>query len=212
MPYLCAMRPYLLLLLSLCAFPALAQLGIKGGIHTTRVSTEKLEIFNPGTFRPFELDVNEIRVGYQFGAYYRIYLDQFVIQPEVVLNTHSSRYTFQELGFQQALEENYQFLDIPVMFGYDFGVLNLFAGPVGHIFMGSTSELKDLDGYKQNWEKLTWGWQAGLSFDIWRLNLDLRYEGNFYRYGEHIEFFGNSYNFSNRPNRIITAVGFRFGS
>lgn len=96
------------------------------------------------------------------------------------------------------------------MLGVDMGILNIQAGPVGHVFINSSSELNSFDGIQSKWEDLSWGWQAGIGFDIWKFNLDLRYEGNLYRYGDHLSFFGQKYTLSNQPSRIITSLGFVF--
>ena len=39
-----------------------------------------------------------------------------------------------------------------------------------------------------------------------RVQLDLRYEGNFNKYGDHIEFFDDAYHFSNNPARLMLNV------
>ncbi len=189
---------------------AQVKLGIKGGFNTTQLNPEKLYLYNPVTFQNFSLEVKDARYGVHFGALLKIYIEKFYLQPEIVLNSNTTTYTFQDLSINKVLEENYQFIDFPLMLGYDMGVLNLFGGPVGHVHISSTSEMSDLAGYDPKWSDVQWGWQAGVGFDIWKLNLDLRYEGNFYNYGNHIRFFGNSYDFSDKPSRIITSITFIF--
>jgi hypothetical protein len=194
--------------------PLSAQLGIKGGFYTVQLNPQDLSIFNPNTLREFTFGVKDTRFGFHIGAMYKIRMDKFFLQPELVLNSNTTTFTFKDLNVEKQLEESYQYLDLPLMAGFDLGVLNLFAGPVGHWFIGSTSEFNDEfgEGYRQRWQDITLGWQAGLSFDIGRFNIDLRYEGNFYRFGEHMVFFGDKYNFQDRPSRVITSIGFMFGS
>jgi hypothetical protein len=193
------------------ALPAFGQLGIKGGIHTTQINPEGIRITDPTTFQEFGLEVAEARFGFLIGTMLKIRMDKFFIQPEVVLNSNSTKYTWTDDLVTRAFEESYQYLDIPLMFGFDLGVLNLFGGPISHIFLSSTSELKNLEGFREDWDSVRWGWQAGMSFDIWRLNLDIRYEGNLYRFGDHLNFFGQDFNFDQRPNRIVTTVGLMLG-
>lgn len=192
---------------------ASAQLTIKGGVYTTQISSDSIGIDIPLSLTDYYLAVQKSRLGFLIGANYKIKMNSFFIQPEVLINSSSTQYTITEPNLvSKSLEESYQFLDIPLMFGFDIGVLNLFGGPVSHIFLGSSSELNNIEGYKENQTDLKWGWQAGLGFDIWRLNLDIRYEGNFYNYGDHINFFGTQYDFRSRPTRIITTLGLRLGS
>lgn len=203
------MRIVLISLLALIIHmaPTFGQLGIKGGIHTTQINPDGIRITDPNTLQEFGLEVAEARFGFLIGTMVKIRMNSFFIQPEVLLNSNSTKYTWTDDLVTKAYEENYQYLDIPLMLGFDLGVLNLFGGPIGHIFLGSTSELKNLDGFREDWEKVKWGWQAGMSFDIWRFNLDLRYEGNLYRFGDHIRFYGQEFNFDQRPHRIVTTLG-----
>lgn len=205
----------ILLVLALCfglSGSLFAQLGIKGGFYTVQINPDDLNIFNPNTLRDFSFGVKEARYGFHIGALYKIRFDKFFLQPELLINSNTTTFTFKDLNVERQLEESYQYLDLPLMAGFDLGVLNLFGGPVAHYFVGSTSEFTDEfgDGYRQSWNDLAMGWQAGLSFDIGRFNIDLRYEGNFYRFGEHMVFFGEKYNFRDRPTRVITSLGFNF--
>lgn len=193
----------------LAALPLHSQvkLGIKGGINTTQISPKEINLTQPSSIT---LAVKDARYGIHLGALLKVKMGKFFLQPEVLLNSSTTTYTYSDLNVDRVLEESYQFVDLPLLLGFDLGVLNLNAGPVGHVFVSSTSELKNLDGYKQKWNEMHWGWQAGLSFDIWRFNLDLRYEGNFYNYGDHVTFFGQTYDFKDTPSRVLTSLGFMF--
>ena len=65
------------------------------------------------------------------------------------------------------------------MIGFKSGALRLNAGPVGHLHLASTSQLTKISGYSENFEKLKWGWQAGMGFDFWIITIDLANKGNF---------------------------------
>ena len=201
----------LFLALALSPLTGQVNLGIKAGFNTTQVNPENLSIMDPGTFETFGLEVREAKYGIHLGVYLKAHIGEtFFIQPEVLLNSNSTSYMLTALSTEQVLEENFQYIDIPFMLGWDFGVFNIQAGPVGHVFLSSTSELNSLAGFQSKWEDLLWGWQAGIGFDIWRFNLDIRYEGNFYKYGDHVQFFGQQYNFSDSPKRVITSLSFLF--
>ena len=77
--------------------------------------------------------------------------------------------------------------------GCKFGPLRLMAGPEGHVFLNSTSGLLDIDGYRQDFKGLTLGWQGGVGLDLWNLVVDIRYQGNFNNFGDHITFLGQEY-------------------
>ena len=68
----------------------------------------------------------------------------------------------------------------------------------------------EIDGYEENFKKLLWGWQAGMGFDFWILTIDLRYEGNFSKFGNHIKFGNKNYSFSDNPQRLIASLGVAF--
>jgi len=96
------------------------------------------------------------------------------------------------------------------MMGFKFGPLRLQGGPVGHVFLNSTSELFDIEGYDQKFDEMTFGYQAGVGLDIWKLVLDVKYEGNFNKTGDHIVFAGQQFNFDQTPGRLLVSVGFAF--
>ena len=56
---------------------------------------------------------------------------------------------------------------------------------------------------------MTWGWLGGITVGKGRVSADLRYEGNFSKQGNHINFFGDQYNFSNNPSRLVFNLNFK---
>lgn len=208
-------HPLYLLLWCLLFLPmqSFAQLkaGIKVGFNSTQLTNSKeIQYQDPQGIEEFALRIKEAKYGFHLGAYLKGYIGKFFIQPEVLLNSNTTTYNFSTSLTDRVLSETYQYLDIPFMLGVDMGILNIQAGPVGHVFINSSSELGSAAGIQEKWDDLSWGWQAGIGFDIWKFNLDLRYEGNFYRYGDHLTFFGENYTISNQPSRIITSLGFVF--
>ena len=154
-----------------------------------------------------------VLMGFLGGAVFQLKLGKFVIQPEVLFNTSKVNYSISNRNFSLAdtlLSESYQDLDIPLMLGFKSGIIRLIAGPVGHLHLSSTSELFQIDSYQSNFEKLQYGWQAGLGLDIWKFMIDVRYEGNFSKFGDHISFGGRRYNFNDNPTRLIGTIGLLF--
>ena len=190
---------------------AQVKFGIRGGLSTTQLNEEKISLSN-GSFETLGLAIKDADYGVHLGVFLQGKIGAFVIQPEVLFNSSSVNFRVDGSGqsFDQVFKEKYQFIDIPVLLGAKFGPLRLNAGPVGHIFVNSSSDLLQFDQYKQHFETLTLGWQGGIGLDIWSLLIDLRYEGNFNKFGDHIQFGGNQYQFSQTPGRFIASVGIAF--
>ncbi|MDO8367403.1 MAG: outer membrane beta-barrel protein [Saprospiraceae bacterium] len=182
-------------------------LGLKGGINTQINHPDDITIGN-GADPNFNFGVNGRNFGTQFGGYMR-FGNKFFIQPEVLFNSNKIDYKIGESGVGEVIKnEKYQYLDIPVLMGVKLGPVRLQAGPVGHYFLNSRSELTDYNGYEARFKQMTWGWQGGLNVGFKRISLDFRYEGNFSKQGEHITFFGDQYNFSDSPARFIVGLNF----
>ncbi len=182
-------------------------LGLKGGLNTQINHPDDITIGNGGDPN-LNFGVDGRNFGTQFGAYMR-FGNKFFVQPEVLFNSNKTDYKIGASGVGEVIKnEKYQFLDIPVLMGVKLGPVRLQAGPVGHYFLKSTSELTDFDGYEARFKQMTWGWQGGLNIGFKRISLDLRYEGNFSKQGNHITFFGDQYNFSDSPARLIVGLNF----
>ncbi|MCB0705043.1 MAG: PorT family protein [Saprospiraceae bacterium] len=195
--------------------PLTAQLsfGLKAGVGTTDVDVTALKV-GQGAADELVFQLENANFGLHAGIFIQAKIGSFLIQPEVLFNSSSAdfRVTDNRSGqmVENILREKYQNLDIPLMMGFKLGPVRLMGGPVGHIFLQSESELTSVDGYEQMFDKLTYGWQAGLGIDIWKIMIDLRYEGNFDNYGNHISVGGTHYSFDKAPSRIIGSIGFRF--
>jgi hypothetical protein len=194
---------------ALFAFSAQAQffsLGLKAGMNTQVNAQNDINIGNGDG--SFNLGLDGRQFGTQFGGYMR-FGNKIFVQPEVLFNSNKIDYKIGESSLGEVIKnEKYQYLDVPVLAGVKLGTVRLQAGPVGHYFLKSTSELTDFDGYEARFKQMTWGWQGGMNVAFGRLSLDLRYEGNFAKQGEHITFFGNQYAFSDAPARVLVGLNF----
>ncbi len=192
----------LLVLLSTNAHAQFA-VGLRGGIHTQTAKPEDLPL--PGNNG---ISVKDFKFGTQFGAWVRIG-NRFFIQPELTFNSNRTDFQFsQPNGVMTVVKEQYTNFDLPLLLGAKVGPVRLFVGPVGHLFLSSKSELADLQQFDENWKALTWGWQGGLGASFGRIGLDLRYEGGFDQYGEHLQFLGDNVKFSDNPGRLVLGVTF----
>jgi len=193
-------------ILLLCAAAAQAQFafGLKGGFQTQLKNPEDITIGTGDT--SFSFGVDDLKFGTQFGAWFRIGNTVF-LQPEIIFNSNRTDFRIGETSAGDIVKsERYQNLDIPVLVGVTAGPIRLHAGPVGHYFLSSKSELTDVKGYAERWKQFTWGWQAGLALGTGRISADIRYEGNFNKFGDQVTFFGDKYAFSNNPARLVLAL------
>jgi len=208
-----------LLLFAVCflAFQSLQaqfKMGVKGGLSTMDVVPGELILSNSDAVRDLGISVSEANYGMHLGFFMQAKVGNFFIQPEVLFNSNTVEYKVQDFRGGNTIEliksESFQKLDLPLMMGLKYGPLRLQGGPVAHVHINSRSELFDIDGYGQKFDEMTWGYQAGVGLDLWKLMIDLRYEGNFQKFGDHITFFDQDFNFDNSPGRFVASVGISF--
>ena len=188
--------------------------GLKFGLHTYEVDKEQLNIFDKDNVEELGLVLENANYGIHGGLMLQINLGAIYLQPELLYNSNTVEFTLKDLTsnspFEGIKKEKYQYMDIPITMGARLGPLRIGAGPVGHIFLQSTSDLLDLEGYSQDFKSMTLGWQGGIGLDILNAHLDVRYEGNFSNFGDHISWNGNKYEFSQTPSRLIASLGISF--
>jgi hypothetical protein len=177
-------------------------LGIKGGISS--------QVNKPGGIQiagdhPIALSVKDFKYGTQIGGFMRIG-NKFFFEPEVLVNSNKTDYTVKTSLGEVIKNERYNYLDMPLLLGFSFGPFRLSGGPVGHYFISSTSELTDVQGYSAKFKQMEWGWLTGLTIGRGRISADIRYESNFSKFGDHMNFFGQPYHFSSNPARFIVAL------
>ncbi len=188
--------------------------GVRGGLSTMDISTKELIIKNKNDINQLGISINDANYGVHLGFFAQAKLGKFFIQPEVLFNSNSVEYKLNDFteaaGFSTLKKESFQNLDLPIMIGAKFGPLRLQGGPVGHVFINSKSELFDIDGYSQKFDNMTWGYQAGIGLDLWKFIIDLKYEGSFSDFGDHMVFDGKGYSFDDTPGRFIASLGIAF--
>ena len=159
--------------------------GVKGGICKYDYGTRILKISD---LKTLDLNIVDEKVGFLGGLVIQMRFNKFIIQPEVLFNTNKVNYVIRNQNFSLAdslLSESYNNLAIPL-------------------------DLFDISGYEQQFNKFEYGWQAGIGIDFWKIMIDLRYEGNFSKFGDHISIDGKKYSFSERPARLIGTIGLLF--
>lgn len=213
------MKKLMILLLCLTMAQAAVQAQIKYGLKIG-ISTPDIKPADVMALRfksgadSFSLKVNDANYGFHAGGWVRLKLGSIYLQPEVLFNSSKVQYNVNKLkgtALTDSLRsERFNNLDIPILIGFKLGSFRINAGPVGHIHLSSSSELSELADYKASFQSATWGYQAGIGLDFGKLGLDLRYEGNFNKFGEHITFGGNKYEFSKAPTRMTLAAAYNF--
>jgi hypothetical protein len=194
-----------LMLVGLSANAQLIAFGLKGGVNS---QVEKPKDILVMADTAFNFGVKNFKFGTQFGAYLRLG-NKIFIQPEILLNSNKTDYKVSDGHLGEIVKtERYQNLDMPILVGFKVGFIRVNAGPVGHYFLNSNSELTDFKGYSERFKKMTWGYQAGITIGTGRISADIRYEGNFSNAGNQVNFYGQSYSFANTPSRLIVGINF----
>ncbi len=188
--------------------------GARFGISTPDIKPGDVDSLRFGLSArdSFKLKVSDANYGYHFGIWGRLKIGGFYIQPEVVFNSSTVEYKVGRLfsAIDSVRSETFRKLDVPIMLGTRLGSFRLNAGPVAHIQLNSSSDLTTSLGITESFKSSTWGWQAGIGFDAARVGIDLRYEGNFSNFGNHIVIGGKPYEFSKAPSRFIASVAIAF--
>lgn len=187
--------------------------GVKFGLSAPYISPEDIAVNYDGV-NYYDIKVDRAAYGVHAGLFLEATMGHFFIQPELLFNSSTvnylvdTLYTFSEASAR--VTETYRQLDMPLMMGFKAGVLRIGVGPVGHLHVSSESDFDGYEGYQPDFEKFTYGWQAGIGFDFWKLHFDVRYESNQAQFGDHLTFFGKDYDFATDNSRFIGSVGLSF--
>lgn len=213
-------RILVVLFLAFATVQAQAQLfkaGIKVGVATPDIKPGDLDSvrFTSGSDQ-LKIKVSNASYGFHFGAWARVGIGNFFVQPDLLFNSSNTDYTVSRLKngvwLDSVRNERYLNLDMPIMLGYKVKALRLMAGPVAHFKVGSNSDLTELANlnYKSEFAAARWGFQGGLGLAFGNLGIDLRYETNFFKYANHITFNGTPVEFSGSPARFLVQASYAF--
>ncbi|MEM9929661.1 MAG: outer membrane beta-barrel protein [Bacteroidota bacterium] len=191
---------------------AQVEFGLKAGLATESLQEERFDLSRTGR-ENLSLALSEGNYGFQFGALLRVpFSDRFGLQTEVTLNSASAEFRFDDPDQQvtQVFKERYNDINIPLMASWRLAFLRLNAGPVGHFFVSSASDLVDAEGRERTFDSFNLGYTMGASIDISRITIDVRYDGNFSRYGEDFAIAGETFRVDQAPKRWVGSVAYRF--
>ena len=191
------------------AFTANAQfsMGLKAGLISPQEQYKGITVGSGET--AYDVAVNDIKFGTLVGGYMR-FGRRIYLQPEVTFQTNRTDYTVSAAGTGESVikRSSYQNLQIPLAMGLKMGPFRFHAGPVANYFLKANAGLSDINGFNETWKELTWGWLGGMTVGNGRLSADLRFEGNFNKFGDQISFLGQDYNFSQRPMSFAFALNY----
>jgi hypothetical protein len=180
--------------------------GLKAGINLSQLRGNDLSLSSGTAFRFAD---NSNRATGLVGGVFARFGQTVYLQPEVLLSQKGGR--FQLNNAQDLVDVRFTNLDVPVLIGLKVGdVLRINLGPVASVPLRDNGSLRDsfeIYATQENaFRRTTFGYQAGVGFDFDRLNLDLRYEGNFndaFRVN-----FANSAQFAGKTNLWQATLGY----
>jgi hypothetical protein len=177
------------------------RVGIRGGVYSTRI--KDLNGSN------YEIEFNGIpKMGYHVGIVSQVALGHFFIQPELLYCDISSDI----VKGKDLTDLEIRKLDLPVMLGYKWAAFKIQAGPVASVIIDDTGELTAFTNYGLLLKQATIGYQAGFGFDISRLSLDFKYEGNLSKWFDAVKIGGNTMEFDARESQLIFSIGLFFNN
>jgi len=182
------------------SFAQLFTFGPRVGVTSSQVSVDDFES-------------GDRAVGLQAGIFARVKLGPVYVQPEVLFtNGGGETIGVDGAGLEQVTEYNFNRLDVPVLLGFKTGPFRINAGPVASLMLNaeSTSSINNLtNDVTDNYSNATIGFQAGVGLDLWKLIIDLKYEGSLGAITDDVTVGGQTFNADQRQNQIILAVGFK---
>ena len=181
--------------------------GIKGGLNISNVKASEI-LTDDYRINPAASG----NLGYHIGGFFRASLVGIFIQPELYFSSISSEYKVEDLSgtVGQLVNQKIGRIDVPVLVGVKLGTFRLGLGPVGSIIVSDQSDLTDITGYEATLKSATFGYQLGAGLDIWKLGIDLRYEGGLTKLGDQLDIGGHTINLDNRVRQIIISLAINF--
>lgn len=205
------MKKFLLILfLSAFALPADAQffqLGIRGGLSSYNVGYRDFTSLNN-----ISIESNS-ELGMHLGFYTRVQLLGFYVQPELLYTRTGSSLTTTNVTTNNSntSELMLQRIDVPVLVGKRFfGIARANVGPVfSSLIRADLTENNIKNNISNVYNDNSVGFQIGVGVDIWKLIVDLKYEGSLGKFGESIVANGQSFRTDARPSQWLLSVGYR---
>lgn len=191
------------------------QLGAKAGLSSSQLKVS--ETFIQGEDQEtIYYKGGEAVLGWHLGLYSRIKIWKIYLQPELLYSSTGGKIKVSSDGidFPDVGKFKIDRLDIPVLAGfYITKSFRIYTGPsFSYVISEKSAWNTTKDVFKQDFQKGTIGYQAGIGFDISTFSLDLKYEGNLSTLGKSVSIPGTDIHFDTdlRNPQLILSMGFRF--
>ena len=148
----------------------------------------------------------EPNTAFHVGAYTRVKILSFFVQPELLYTSHPSTIAFSDGVEEVDVLVNYNRLDLPVLIGFTFGPLRLNAGPMLCTTLGSSD---DNDVVEFDFAGATFGYQYGIGLDLGNFLIDLKAEGSWDQAIQSMSAGGESYELNGKSRQVLLSIGYR---
>lgn len=190
-------------LTTLLSSAQLFEVGVRGGVNLFDIEVKDFE--DPNMMIE-SVESGDRKLGYHFGAYGRLNLPFFFVQPELLYTFQNSEITYTDNGgSQKSLEIDYSRFDVPVLVGTKLGPVRFGLGPV------ATFAINSPDGaFNKSLKDATFGYQLGVGLDLGPLRIEARYEGPLSNLANEVVIDGQTYRADARSNMIMIGLGYNF--
>ena len=183
--------------------------GLRGGISSSQVKINE-------TSEGLKISTGDNKFGYHIGVFAQIILHKkWVVQPELLFTSSGGNIDLSDgTSINEVWNLSFNQLDIPVTVAYRFfKFFRIQAGPVVSLMLKADVRNENIiDDVKNNYKNASWGYQAGIGFDVWKFSIDLKYQGSFNLINENnIQIPGSekSYDPNTKLNVLLLSLGFR---
>ena len=196
---------------------AQVKFGVRAGLNSTTLKMN--ELVKADNMDELKFTAANAKVGFHAGLVGRVQLMSIFIQPELLFSSTNSEVKVENLttGDVKLQDQHFNKLDMPIIAGWEFGDdffgFRVQAGPIASITLSSNSIAENISNIqpKEDFNKATWGYQAGIGLDLFeKLALDLKYEGGLSTLGDGVVIGGQTRTFDARANQWVLSLGFFF--
>lgn len=183
--------------------------GLRGGMNFSSLPRNTYSLNDDDGTRITTL--SDSYTGFHIGAMSQINLLAVFVMPEFLFVFSGNEMRLQRQGQEdEYYKQRFTQIDIPVMVGTKLGPLRAGLGPVASIILNSSSDMPDDAGYRERFNKATYGMQLGIGVNLGNLAFDLKYQFGLSKLGDGIELGNTTYDFDTRPRQTVFSIGLMF--
>lgn len=180
----------LLAFVSVVEISAQARYGATVGTGIITARTESVYVGNVSDYATHEVTFKGASPVINAGLTYQNKIGWMFMQPSIQYSQYSLDYDVE--SFPEAIRgvrsatEKYQYIDLHATAGIHAQNFRLGFGPVFHILAGFKSGLDEVPSYQENQSVWSAGFSGSFGYDLYPVSFDLKYEGSFKSFGDHI--------------------------